>query len=1403
MHTNRFHVSKGQRITVIFVSTLLLILFTQAALSNPNDAPVGWKHVWKGSQWEYQWVSYGIERVVGNGDTRTYLEREYSRINDTDANLIMWAGFPNYGKLFDDYDPSTSLKNHQAIFYNMVVPGNDDERSKKPLNWFFNQYARYGTMQLATAQVNIDTVITYMQNDYMSDPAFMGYPLFGEIWGREFDDDDKAFTLGEYAISKIRTRDPIHPIVINHDFSATHQNKINNVVDTSDVEDIFNADEMTGWNIFSNFDYPFRGIKYSEDDVTVVPDNRYDGGVYYRDMWHRNVAWNRWLSYKMEDYDRQLGTETIQGPPVEWWHAIQAHRLWRVRPTDLLDPDPEDFEFYYATRRPTKYEFRMQAYSALAAGARGILAWPYLSLDYEDCIPAEVEDEFHDLDGLNTLEELENEDELDDLYVVKETFEGVISAKFCWDADANADPDSIEIRDFRKPIRDAVDGIQDNEYSKDKYNYRASYPFDEIAAVFDNMHDLLPIMRDLRWWWTISGKDDTTSYDVWDNQADGRVFMANDTETDMSNSDMSGLARFGITSQAFYNEFGVYPMPGNFFDLVEITGDTDSDPGPPNTSWSNIITGLFSDPSEGLAPTTQYYFVVNTRCNKEQGDTIFVNADPDTITLGFDWDPNDFDLETVWYDHNENSSITDCTLVGDDLSIEMILQPGDAILFSLAPPTTDTENSIRYTENTTLTGPRHYFGIVEIDSGATVTLDGMFIFDNDLKVEEYSTLIISDGSHIKFSGAECDLFVASGSNLDINGDEGNEVTLSSDDLADNDRDSWNGILINNFGSNIDIDYAIIRNAEVGIKIYTAQSNDTEVTVDDVTFEHCERAILSSSTQKMKITGGIVRNCENGFAAVSSHATGNYFKVYGVTFEDLDDYGFEANTMERAVAYECTFQNIGISAIRANNVDLLRLYGGPEEWNNVVRYCGKDADYWEGAVDVENSHLNIFYCNNITENSKAGLRSYLNTYATGYYNSRNLIASNALGVDFVGGTPGGTYDKYKSQVFIYDGFTFNTDDRKYDIFYKWPQAGEPDTTQSTSDDFYLISYLSQSAGLPLPEFACDSTYWGTIDSYSELVNFINTGLGFTLTQDSIQFLDENVAHADSGHYWGTEYTYGTFDSDPQQAAFEYAYMLIDSLHNYEQAEQTFMTLASAGFAPALKGLSTALLLQGENPASIELILAGIDPLNANDSFYRSRDCLIASVYQRAGDFETAIDRYQALADSASDPVDSLYALCQLEETVRLQALIDLYAVEDEDGPEIYSTGGESHERKIALADERIDDLNRQAANFLYRDELFRAGLLPTEFELKPAYPNPFNPSVTIPFALPKRAEVKVSIYNVLGQKVKTLLNRPIQAGHHQVFWHGKSNTGVPVSSGIYFVQMEAAGFVKTQKVVMLK
>ncbi len=95
------------------------------------------------------------------------------------------------------------------------------------------------------------------------------------------------------------------------------------------------------------------------------------------------------------------------------------------------------------------------------------------------------------------------------------------------------------------------------------------------------------------------------------------------------------------------------------------------------------------------------------------------------------------------------------------------------------------------------------------------------------------------------------------------------------------------------------------------------------------------------------------------------------------------------------------------------------------------------------------------------------------------------------------------------------------------------------------------------------------------------------------------------------------------------------------------------------------------------------------------------------------------------------------------------------------------------------------------------------LVPAYYELSQNYPNPFNPTTIIKFVIPKAQKISLTVYDILGRNVKTLINDFTQAGKYTVSWDGTNNKGERVASGVYMYRLVAEDFVQTKKMVLLR
>jgi hypothetical protein len=121
-----------------------------------------------------------------------------------------------------------------------------------------------------------------------------------------------------------------------------------------------------------------------------------------------------------------------------------------------------------------------------------------------------------------------------------------------------------------------------------------------------------------------------------------------------------------------------------------------------------------------------------------------------------------------------------------------------------------------------------------------------------------------------------------------------------------------------------------------------------------------------------------------------------------------------------------------------------------------------------------------------------------------------------------------------------------------------------------------------------------------------------------------------------------------------------------------------------------------------------------------------------------------------------------------------------------------------------------DLFAGGSNFQYRlkqidtdgqfeySDVVEVEIVPTQFELSQNYPNPFNPGTTIRFSLPQASQIKINIYNVIGELVATLADGMYETGNHKVTFDASS-----LSSGTYIYRLESADFVQVKKMILMK
>ena len=94
-------------------------------------------------------------------------------------------------------------------------------------------------------------------------------------------------------------------------------------------------------------------------------------------------------------------------------------------------------------------------------------------------------------------------------------------------------------------------------------------------------------------------------------------------------------------------------------------------------------------------------------------------------------------------------------------------------------------------------------------------------------------------------------------------------------------------------------------------------------------------------------------------------------------------------------------------------------------------------------------------------------------------------------------------------------------------------------------------------------------------------------------------------------------------------------------------------------------------------------------------------------------------------------------------------------------------------------------------------------IPDEFALKQNYPNPFNPVTRVLYDIPEASFVTITIYDLLGRRVNTLISRYEEPGYKSIVWNATNDHGMPVSAGMYLYRIKANEFIQTKKMLLLK
>ena len=200
------------------------------------------------------------------------------------------------------------------------------------------------------------------------------------------------------------------------------------------------------------------------------------------------------------------------------------------------------------------------------------------------------------------------------------------------------------------------------------------------------------------------------------------------------------------------------------------------------------------------------------------------------------------------------------------------------------------------------------------------------------------------------------------------------------------------------------------------------------------------------------------------------------------------------------------------------------------------------------------------------------------------------------------------------------------------------------------------------------------------------------------------------------------------------------------------------------------------------------------------------------------YEEGLDYQSIFVELGEEKPDEIAVyidgVCRGAEVVDVDSLLEIraYIMEEPQGQEIeiVTASGRAIPSKVDYQMVNDNGLRQASSIFTDRSKMYQIVSLETGKEVPEpekvliCYPNPFNPELTIVFFTTECTEnTEIKIYNIKGQKVRTLVNTVLSAGEHSVVWQGKDDKGNQVSSGVYFIRMQIGQQVYTGKAVLMK
>ena len=536
--------------------------------------------------------------------------------------------------------------------------------------------------------------------------------------------------------------------------------------------------------------------------------------------------------------------------------------------------------------------------------------------------------------------------------------------------------------------------------------------------------------------------------------------------------------------------------------------------------------------------------------------------------------------------------------------------------------------------------------------------------------------------------------------------------------------------------------------------FTIKTYDGELVLNDIEFEKCSFnpiktsiAISNSSFNRAYFEGEeinlTVDNCTFDFSSLKSR----YYN------SPEDNYVIVKNS---------SFENSNSNAIELFAHRNLKIYNNSLSYNDnaIFLYEIRNGSLYDNSVLYNNNGLYIYHCtgldvtgsNNISTNYSSEVSQGKGIYAT--HNSQWSLQGNET-------------SPYQEIRFNNNGNLHFTDSATpYPLRYNKIYSANHNTP-------YLIIEDRNTSATTV--YDAKYNYWG--EDFIPEQDLFSFG---TINYDPIW----NPSSGNGGSYYETlaETAFNEAIDLENQMLFVQAEMKYKEIVTY-YSESKFAELA-------IKNLYNLVEKHNKNYTALEIYLKNDPDLINNTTLKKVADHLAAFCNMSTGDYPQAIEYFESVIDNPGSVQDSLYAVI---DATYAYLLMEVSQLKEEKNKKFLNEQEEFEQLVVSLTKHQGNYSENQGDQNITSIENLDSKV----------YPNPFNPTTTISFNNPTESKVKISIFNIKGQKIKTIANSTFTKGHNTVVWNGDDSNNSKVASGVYFVKITTGQASNIRKIMLMK